>query len=115
MYYSDLLHSWAKEHNVSLPYVPSHCEQSYHMFYLRMPSWSERQSLIEHLKQFGVQSVFHYLPLHLSSMGERFGNRKGDYPQTEAVSEQLIRLPFYNDLSEAEQSQVVAAIKRWKN
>lgn len=115
MYYSDLLHSWAKEHNVSLPYVPSHCEQSYHMFYLRMPSWSERQSLIEHLKQFGVQSVFHYLPLHLSSMGERFGNRKGDYPQTETVSEQLIRLPFYNDLSEAEQSQVVAAIKCWKN
>ena len=115
MYYSDLLHSWAKEHNVSLPYVPSHCEQSYHMFYLLMPSSFERQSLIEHLKQLGVQSVFHYLPLHLSNMGKRFGYEKGDYPQTEAVSEQLIRLPFYNDLSEAEQSQVVAAIKCWKN
>ena len=115
MYYSDQLHSWAKEHNVSLPYVPSHCEQSYHMFYLRMPSGSERQSLIDHLKQFGVQSVFHYVPLHLSNMGARFGNKKGDYPQTEAVSEQLIRLPFYNDLSEAEQSEVVAAIKCWKN
>ena len=115
MYYSDTLHSWAREHNVKLPYVPSHCEQSYHMFYLRMPSWSERQSLIEHLKQFGIQSAFHYLPLHLSNMGARFGNKKGDYPQAEAVSEQLIRLPFYNDLSEAEQSQVVAAIKCWKN
>ena len=115
MYYSDLLHSWAGEHNVSLPYVPSHCEQSYHMFYLRMPSRSERQSLIEHLKQFGIQSVFHYVPLHLSKMGARFGYKKGDCPQTEAVSEQLIRLPFYNDLSEAEQSQVVAAIKRWKH
>ena len=115
MYYSDQLHSWAKEHNASLPYVPSHCEQSYHMFYLRMPSGSERQSLIDHLKEFGVQSVFHYVPLHLSNMGARFGNKKGDYPHTEAVSEQLIRLPFYNDLSEAEQSQVVAAIKCWKN
>ena len=115
MYYRDQLHNWAKEHDVSLPYVPAHCEQSYHMFYLRMPSWSERQSLIEHLKQFGIQSVFHYVPLHLSNMGERFGNKKGDYPQTEAISEQLIRLPFYNDLSEAEQSQVVAAIKCWKN
>lgn len=114
-YYRDQLHSWAKEHNVSLPYVPSHCEQSYHMFYLRMPSCSERDSFIEHLKKFGVQSVFHYVPLHLSSMGERFGYKKGDYPQTEAVSEQLVRLPFYNDLSEAEQSQVVAAIKSWKN
>ena len=114
MYYSDLLESWAGEHNVSLPYVPAHCEQSYHMFYLLMPSKSERQSLIEHLKQFGIQSVFHYVPLHLSKMGARFGYQKGDCPQTEAVSEQLIRLPFYNDLSEAEQSQVVAAIKCWK-
>ena len=115
MYYSDLLQSWAGEHNVGLPYVPPHCEQSYHMFYLLMPSRSERQSLIEHLNQSGVQSVFHYVPLHLSKMGARFGYKKGDYPQTEAVSEQLIRLPFYNDLSEAEQSQVVAAIKCWKN
>ncbi len=109
-YYFEHLQDWAKDHNVKLPIVPSYCEQSYHMFYMLMPSQRERQALIEHLKSRGILSVFHYLPLHLSEMGRRFGGKEGQCPVTEDISDRLVRLPFYNDLSESEQAFVVNEI-----
>jgi dTDP-4-amino-4,6-dideoxygalactose transaminase len=112
-YYYEHLKDWAGEHHVRLPIVPAHCEQSYHMFYMLLPSLGVRQVLIEHLKARGILSVFHYLPLHLSEMGRQFGGRPGDCPVTEDVSERLLRLPFYNDLSEADQAEVVATIKEF--
>ena len=83
------------------------------MFYLLMPSLETRQALINHLKARGILSVFHYLPLHLSPMGSRFGGRPGQCPVTERTSECLLRLPFYNDLTESEQAEVVAAIQQF--
>lgn len=109
-YYEATLKSWAQEHGVRMPIVPSYCEQPYHMFYLLMPSLEKRQALIAHLKEHHILSVFHYLPLHLSDMGRRFEGKEGDCPVTEDVSDRLLRLPFYNQLTEAEQAQVVAAI-----
>jgi len=66
------------------------------------------------LKAHGILSVFHYLPLHLSEMGRRFGGKDGDCPVTEDVSDRLLRLPFYNDLTEADQARVVGAIKAFE-
>lgn len=109
-YYYEHLQDWAKDHKVRLPIVPEHCEQPYHMFYLLMPSLEQRQALIAHLKARSILSVFHYLPLHLSEMGRRFGGKEGDCPVTEDVNDRLLRLPFYNDLTEAEQARVVEAI-----
>jgi len=109
-YYYEHLQDWAKDHDVRLPVVPAHCEQPYHMFYLLMPSLEQRQALIAHLKAQGILSVFHYLPLHLSDMGQKFGGKKGECPVTEDISDRLLRLPFYNDLSEADQACVVEAI-----
>ena len=97
---------WANAHNVQLPCIPEHCEQSYHMFYLLLPSLDLRQKLIEYLREHGVYSVFHYLPLHLSEMGRSFGGKTGDYPVTERVSDQLIRLPFHNAITSNEQELV---------
>lgn len=105
--YSTGLKDWAQAHDVQLPYVPGHCEQSYHMFYLLMPTLDLRQRLITYLRERGVYSVFHYLPLHLSDMGQRFGGKSGDCPVTERVSDQLVRLPFHNALTSAEQEQVI--------
>ena len=112
-YYFEHLEDWAHNHNVRLPIIPTHCEQSYHLFYLLMPSLEQRQAFIEHLKSRGILSVFHYLPLHLSEMGRRFGGKEGDCPVTEEISDRLVRLPFYNDLSEADQALVVNAIKEF--
>jgi len=109
-YYYEHLKNWAQTHGVRLPLVPPVCEQPYHMFYLLLPSLEHRQALIKHLKERGISAVFHYLPLHLSPMGVGFGAKKSDCPVTEDVSERLLRLPFYNALTEAEQARIVAAI-----
>lgn len=109
-FYAAHLRDWAERHNVELPCVPPECEQPYHMFYMLMPSPAARQALIDHLKARGILAVFHYLPLHLSVMGQRFGGRRGDCPVTESISERLVRLPFFIALSEADQKRVVEAI-----
>lgn len=110
-YYHDHLESWAHAHAVRLPVVPAHCEQPYHMFYLLLPSLERRQAMMAHLRARGILGVFHYLPLHLSRMGRRFGGRPGDCPVTEDVSDRLLRLPFYNALTEADQARVVEAAR----
>jgi dTDP-4-amino-4,6-dideoxygalactose transaminase len=108
-YYYEHLQDWAWEHGVRLPIVPADCEQSYHLFYLLMPDLKARTRLISHLKERGILSVFHYLPLHLSPIGERFGGKPGDCPVTEDISDRLVRLPFYNDLTREDQDKVIEA------
>ena len=112
MYYAGLK-DWADVHGVQLPCIPDHCEQSYHMFYMLLPTLELRQNLIAYLRERGVYSVFHYLPLHLSDMGQSFGGKMGDCSVTERVSDQLIRLPFYNGLTSAEQEQVIDLIQEF--
>jgi len=111
--YQESLKDWAEANEIGLPFIPEHCQQSYHMFYLIMPSLEDRHALIDHLKRRGILSVFHYLPLHLSEMGLRFGGKTGDCPVTENVSDRLLRLPFYNDLTDADQDQVVNAVREF--
>lgn len=108
--YNQELAQWAEAHAIRLPVVPPHCEQSYHMFYLLMPDLETRQRFIAYLRERGIQAVFHYLPLHLSDMGRKFGGKPGDCPITEAVSDRLVRLPFYNSLTPAEQHNVIQAV-----
>jgi dTDP-4-amino-4,6-dideoxygalactose transaminase len=109
--YALALAAWADNCGVRLPIVPGHTEQSYHMFYLLLPNLASRQGLIDHLKRRGILSVFHYLPLHLSDMGVKFGGRAGQCPVTESVCDRLLRLPFYNDLTEADQNEVVDGVR----
>ncbi len=113
--YTEHLRDWATDLGVRLPIVPDHCEQPYHMFYLLMPSLEQRQALIAHLKARGILSVFHYLPLHLSDMGRKFNGQSGDCPVTEDISDRLLRLPFYNDLSESDQSFVIDSIREFRS
>jgi len=108
--YQDALGGWAATLGVTLPVVPAHVEQSYHMFYLLLPDLDARTRFIDHLKARGILSVFHYLPLHLSDMGRRFGGQPGDCPVTEDVSDRLVRLPFFYSLSGSEQEQVIDAV-----
>ena len=108
-YYWRHLQSLRQENKARLPVIPLDCEQAYHMFYLILPSLECRQALIARLKEHGILSVFHYVPLHLSAMGIKFGAR--ECPVTEDISSRLLRLPFYNDLTEDDQAQVVGLIK----
>jgi dTDP-4-amino-4,6-dideoxygalactose transaminase len=112
IYYTGLK-DWADAHDVQLPFVPEDCEQAYHMFYMLLPNLELRQKMIMHLRERGIISVFHYLPLHLSDMGQAFGGKAGDCPVTERVSDQLIRLPFHNALTSCDQEQVMDAIQEF--
>jgi dTDP-4-amino-4,6-dideoxygalactose transaminase len=108
------LSNWADKNNVKMPTIPNYCDQAYHMFYMLLPNLEKRQRLIEYLKSLNIMAVFHYLPLNLSDMGRKYGGNEGDCPVTEKISDQLIRLPFYNDLSQNEQSQVIDSICKFK-
>jgi dTDP-4-amino-4,6-dideoxygalactose transaminase len=108
--YRQNLQDWAMQRGVRLPVVPPECEQAFHMFYLILPSLEYRQALIAHLKAHGILSVFHYVPLNLSDMGRKCAAREAHCPVTEDLSRRLLRLPFYNDLTEAEQARVAAAV-----
>jgi dTDP-4-amino-4,6-dideoxygalactose transaminase len=110
-YYAALA-EWAEANDVKLPLVPAECDQAYHMFYMLLSSMEDRESLISHLKSRSILSVFHYAPLHLSEAGCRLVAHPTPCPVTEAVSERLLRLPFYNDLSEGEQDQVTVAVSQ---
>jgi len=108
--YNLALDDWAQKNGVQLPFIPDYTEQAYHMFYMLMPNLELRQKFIQYLRDQGIQSVFHYLPLHLSDMGTKFGGKPGDCPVTEDISDRLVRLPFHNGLSNADQELTIEAI-----
>jgi dTDP-4-amino-4,6-dideoxygalactose transaminase len=109
--YATELAPWAATKGVRLPVVPDHVEQAFHLFYLLLPDLEQRTAFIRHLDDRGAKAVFHYLPLHLSPMGERFGGKPGDCPITERVSDQLVRLPFFTELGDDEQSRIIDAVR----
>lgn len=111
--YRDELRQWAETNGVGLPQVPPECDQTYHLFYLLLPGLEARQALIAHLRDRGILAVFHYLPLHLSPMGRRFGGREGDCPVTERVSDRLVRLPLFSGLEQVEVSRVISAVSEF--
>jgi dTDP-4-amino-4,6-dideoxygalactose transaminase len=107
--YATELADWAASHEARLPIVPAHCEQAFHMFYLLMPTLERRTALIDHLRAEGIQAVFHYVPLHSSPMGKKFGGR--ECLVTESVSDRIVRLPFHTCLTDDDQSRVIDAVR----
>lgn len=105
--YNEELSHWCAGHDVRQPVVPDCCEQAYHMYYLLFPSLEMRQAVIARLKANGILAVFHYLPLHLSEFGRQWNGQAGDYPVTEEASDRLLRLPFYNSLTDSDLDRVI--------
>ena len=83
---------------LELPTVPEGCTHNAHMFYCKAADITERQALIEYLKQNGILSVFHYIPLHTAPAGQKFGRFHGEDRYTTKESERLLRLPMYYGL-----------------
>ncbi len=110
-YYRDRLAPLEAEGLLRLPQIPDNCTSNCHLFYILVPDLATRQGLLKHLNRQGIQATFHYVPLHSSPMGKRFGYRDGMLPVTENLSERLVRLPFYHEISETEQAEVVDQIR----
>lgn len=96
---------------VQLPCVPADREHNAHMFYLVCDSLEERTALIDSLKARDIFPAFHYIPLHSSPAGERFGRFHGADECTTVVSERLVRLPLYYGLAEEDRDAVIAAVR----
>lgn len=94
-----------------LPRIPDYCSPNYHMFYILMPDECARNQMMEYLKQEKINATFHYIPLHLSPMGQSMGYKEGDFPITESLASRIIRLPFYYDLSDKDISRVISTIQ----
>jgi len=106
-------HQWfaeaEKAGKLRRPVVPAHCAHNAHMYYLLLPDLARRTALIEKLRELGIYSVFHYIPLHSSPAGERYARVHGSLAVTDDVSERLLRLPLWAGL-EANQIEVIQAI-----
>lgn len=100
----DRYHAWAepleRRGMLRRPVVPAHCTHNAHMYYLLLPSLDHRMAFIEGLKQRGIGAVFHYVPLHSSPAGLRYGRSAGDLPITDSASDGLVRLPLWVGLEE---------------
>ena len=92
------------------PIIPAHCTQNAHMYYLLTPSLETRTRVLKILKEKGIYSVFHYVPLHSSPAGKRFGRPHGRLPVTEDIADRLVRLPMFMGLNEAEVDEISEAV-----
>lgn len=109
-YYTELL-PLRDEGLIELPVIPEGCIHNAHMFYVRCKSLDERTKFISFLKERGVTAVFHYIPLHSSPAGRKFGRFAGEDINTTDISNRLVRLPLYYGMGEGEVEIVVDAVK----
>ena len=108
--YGDRLKYLADDGHIDLPFIPDDCQSNHHMFYILAENQEVRTALTDHLKSQGILAVFHYVPLYDSKMGRKLGLDKRDLPVTRAVSDRLLRLPLYCDLSDADVDFVCESI-----
>jgi dTDP-4-amino-4,6-dideoxygalactose transaminase len=92
------------------PIVPSHCGHNAHIYYLLLPSRPARTALIAALRAAGVDAVFHYVPLHSSPAGRRYGRSIGELATTTATSDGLVRVPLWVGMTDAQVDYIVDAV-----
>lgn len=111
--YYRLLSPLAAEGRIELPVIPEGCVHNAHMFYIKTGDLEERQALIQALREQGILAVFHYIPLHSSPAGKKFGRFHGKDRYTTRESERLLRLPMYYSLTEENVNDVVSVIEEF--
>lgn len=111
--YYRLLSPLAAEGRIELPVITEGCVHNAHMFYIKTGDLEERQALIQALREQGILAVFHYIPLHSSPAGKKFGRFHGEDRYTTRESERLLRLPMYYSLTEENVNDVVSVIEEF--
>lgn len=111
--YEELLSPLRDKGRIELPFVPEECEHNAHMFWIKAADLAERSRLITFLKEAGIQSVFHYIPLHTAPAGQKFGRFHGEDRYTTKESERLLRLPLYYGLKEEDTRYIAAKVREF--
>jgi dTDP-4-amino-4,6-dideoxygalactose transaminase len=110
--YHDALEDLEREGRLRRPVVPDHCVHNAHMYYVLLAPGSDRDRFIQRLAEAGVKTVSHYVPLHSSAAGRRYGRVHGSLGVTDYVSEQLVRLPLWVGLTADDAAYVADAVRR---
>ena len=110
--YNEAFESLEKDGKLLRPYIPEYSTHNAHMYYIILPTREIRDELISKLRDHGVQSVFHYIPLHTSPMGQKLGYKSGDLPITEEYAGRLLRLPMWADLGSEDVELVIKSLKK---
>ena len=113
-YYHANLKNLEDEGKIQRPFVPEGCVHNAHMYYIKVRDLSVRTRLISYLKENGICTAFHYVPLHSSPAGEKFGRFSGEDVYTTKESERLVRLPMFYDLSETDMEYIVEKIQQFE-
>ena len=113
-FYHENLASLAQEGMIEQPYVPEYATHNAHMYYIKVKDLETRTRLLDYLKEQGILSVFHYVPLHSSKAGRAFGRFHGEDIYTTKESERILRLPMYYSLSMDDAAEVVKALKNFR-
>lgn len=111
--YYEMLKPLADREVIELPIVPNECNHNGHMFYIKVKDLAERTDLISYLKENGINTVFHYIPLHSSPAGRKFGRFDGEDIYTTKESERLLRLPMYYGLDNDEIDYITNALRHY--
>ena len=111
--YNELLKPLEENEVLRRPVIPEYSTHNAHMYYFLVKDEATRNSLLAFLKENGIGAVFHYIPLHISKMGEKLGYKKGDLPITEEYAARLIRLPLHANLSDDDIDYIVSKIKEF--
>lgn len=109
--YDKALRPLADKGLIECPTVPEGCVHNAHMYWIKLRTLSERTAFIEYMKEHGVLTVFHYVPLHSAPAGIKFGRFDGEDIYTTADSDRLVRLPMYYGLTDEDRNTVIAAAK----
>lgn len=109
--YRELLSPLEKEGKIEIAHIPEGCEHNAHMFWIKLKNLEERTAMIAYLKENGIYSMFHYVPLHSAEAGLRFGEFAGEDVYTTKESNRLTRLPMYYGLTEEEVEKVCDTVK----
>ena len=113
-YYHRNLADLAAEGKVEQPYVPQKCEHNAHMYYLKVKDMKVRTRLLAYLRENGICSVFHYVPLHSAPAGQKFGRFAGEDVYTTKESERLLRLPMFYNLDMEDVKRIVDVIHKFQ-
>ncbi len=109
--YDEAFRPMAEAGLFEVPFIPAECEHNAHMYYIKLKDLKERTAFIKHLKDNGVMAVFHYIPLHSSPAGLKFGRFDGEDEVTTRDSERLVRLPLYYHLTKEDRAKVIETVK----
>lgn len=112
-FYNEALQVWEERERIRLPKVPEGCAHNAHIFYLRTENKETRDSLLAYLRENGIMAAFHYIPLHSSPAGKKYGRFHGNDEFTTKESECLLRLPLYYGMKEEEKQQVAETVIAW--